>query len=139
MRLVDFLQALLDHVRVNLRRCNISVPQHELDGAQIGSTLQEMRGKAVTEFMRSQASAQTEPDAVIMQDLPDGNATEPASGSRQEQHMNVRRRNSKAEKSRPSAAQVCLHCRNGLASDGNQAFLVAFSDAPNAAHTHVHV
>ena len=64
MRLVDFLQALLDHMRVNLRCRNISMPQHELDGAQIRSPLQEMRGKAVTEFMRSQPSAQTQLDAV---------------------------------------------------------------------------
>src|SRR5258707_946851 len=46
MRLVDFLQALLDHMLVNLRCRNISVPHHELDGAQILSPLQEMRGKA---------------------------------------------------------------------------------------------
>ena len=74
MRLVDFLQALLDHMRVNLRRCNLSVPQHELDGAQIGPPLQKMRGKAVTKFMRSQPSAQTQLDAVIMQYLPDRDA-----------------------------------------------------------------
>src|SRR5207302_1036030 len=92
MRPVNFLQAGLDHMRVNLRCRNISVPQHELDGTQIRSPLQEMRGEAVTEFMRSQASAQTQLDAVIMQDLPDGDAAEPAAGYRQEQHMIVGRR-----------------------------------------------
>ena len=84
MRLVDLLQALLDHVRVNLRRRNIRVSQHELDGAQISSPLQEMRGKAVTKFMRSQPSAQTQFDAVIMQDLPDADAAEPPAVSRKE-------------------------------------------------------
>src|SRR6266478_9365750 len=84
MRLVDFLQALLDHMRVNLRCRNISVPQHELNGAQIRSPFQQMRGKAVTEFMRSQASAQTQLDSVIVQDLPDRDTAEPAADSRQE-------------------------------------------------------
>jgi len=51
MRLVDFFQALLDHVSVNLCCRNISVPQHELNGAQIRSPFQQMRGKAVTEFI----------------------------------------------------------------------------------------
>src|SRR6202790_3088714 len=97
MRLVDFLQALLDHMRVNLRRCNISVPQHELDGAQIGSPLQKMRGKAVTEFMRSQPSAQTQLDAVIMQDLPDGDSAESPADSRQEQDLTVLRRRSRPD------------------------------------------
>src|SRR5258706_368202 len=82
MRLVDFFQALLDHVRVNLCCRNISVPQHELNGAQIRSPLQQMRGKAVTEFMRRQASAQTQRDSVIMQDFPDGDSAEPAADPR---------------------------------------------------------
>src|SRR6266478_10052845 len=139
MRLVDFLQALLYRMRVNLRCRNISVPQHELDGAQIRSPLQEMRGKAVTEFMRSQPSAQTQLDAVIMQHLPDGDAAEPPTASRQEQDLMVQRRSPRPEEFGPRAGKVGLHRGDGLASDGNQAFLVAFADAPNAAHSHIHV
>jgi hypothetical protein len=133
MRLVDFFQALLDHVSVNLCCRNISVPQHELNGAQIRSPFQQMRGKAVTEFMRSEASAQTQLDSVIMQDLPDGDTAEPAADSRQEKDLTVLRWRSNPEEFGPRSGKVGLNGCDSFATDGNQAFLVTLSDASNVA------
>jgi hypothetical protein len=44
-RLIHRLQALLHDVRINLRGSHIGMTEHELQGAQIRSALQQMRGK----------------------------------------------------------------------------------------------
>src|SRR5260370_36654425 len=116
MRLVDFFQALLDHVSVNLCCRNISVPQHELNGAQIRSPFQQMCGKAVTEFMRSEASAQTQLDSVIVQDLPDRDSAEPAAGPRQAKNLTMLRRWSNPLKLGPRSGQGGLNGCNRFSS-----------------------
>ena len=61
MRFINLLQALLDHVRVNLSRGNIRVAQHELDRAEVRTPFQQVRGKTVTQLMRREAPAQAQP------------------------------------------------------------------------------
>ena len=45
--LVNLLQPLLQYVRIDLRRRNITVPQHKLDGTQVSSPFEKMRGERV--------------------------------------------------------------------------------------------
>jgi hypothetical protein len=44
---VHGLQPLLVHVRVNLRRRNVRVPEHFLDDPEIGAVAQQMRRETV--------------------------------------------------------------------------------------------
>ena len=44
---INLFQALFYNVRINLRSGDISMPQHHLDCAQIGSAIQQMSRKAV--------------------------------------------------------------------------------------------
>ena len=125
MRLINLLQALLDHVRVNLSRRNVGVAQHQLNRTQIRPPLQQVRRKTVTKFMRSQTSTQTQLDAVIVQDLPDADAAKPPAIPRQKQHLVVRGWASGPDKLRARVGQVLLNGSDGLAPDGNQAFLVS--------------
>ena len=46
------LQPLLIHMRVNLRRRNIGMPEHFLDDPQIGAVAEKMRRETVPEQMR---------------------------------------------------------------------------------------
>ncbi len=44
---VHRFQSLLIYMRVNLRRRNVSVPEHFLNDAQIGTITEQMRREAV--------------------------------------------------------------------------------------------
>ena len=50
--------ALVD-VHVDLRRADVFVSEHRLDGPQIGTALQELRGEAVAEGVRTDALLDT--------------------------------------------------------------------------------
>ena len=50
--IIRVTQMAISDVRVDLRRRDIAVAQQRLHRARIGSTLQEVRGKAVTQRMR---------------------------------------------------------------------------------------
>src|SRR5689334_8796090 len=45
---VDLPEACLQHVRVNLRRRQIRVAEHRLNGAEVGASLEKVRRKRVT-------------------------------------------------------------------------------------------
>ena len=49
------LQALFQHVGVNLRGRDVGVPEEGLHHAQVGAVMQQMAGEGVTQHMRAQA------------------------------------------------------------------------------------
>src|SRR5579863_6764301 len=98
-----------------------------------------MRGKAVTQFMWSQSSTQTQLDTVVMQNLPDADAAEALAVSPQKDHLLVRSHGSGLNEYRARFRQILLYRRNRLTADGNQAFLVPFSDTANATHTQIQI
>ena len=52
--LQDFLpQVALVDVHIYLSRADVFVPKHRLNGSQISSSLQQLRGKTVTESVRA--------------------------------------------------------------------------------------
>ena len=57
--LIDLLQVGGGHVRVDLRGGEIRMPQHLLNGPQIGPALQEMGGERVAERVRGNVFRQT--------------------------------------------------------------------------------
>jgi hypothetical protein len=49
---VNLLESMTLHMRVDLGRSNIGVPQHRLNGSEIGASLEQMRGKRMSEHVR---------------------------------------------------------------------------------------
>src|SRR5258708_11106649 len=129
MRFINLLQALLDHVRVNLSRGNIRVAQHELDRAEVRTPFQKVRGKTVAQLVRRKTPAQAQAHPIIVQDLPNPDAAEPPANPRQKEHVIVRRRTRRSGEFRPRLRQVLLDRLDGLASDRYQALFVTLTDA----------
>src|SRR6056297_3527877 len=81
---VKVLQAGLGHVRVDLGRRQVRVPQQHLDDAQVRAVVEHVRGEGVAKLVRRQARAETEDDRVVADPLPDGLAGQAATASRNE-------------------------------------------------------
>src|SRR6187399_1584500 len=68
---VDGPQASLEHVRVNLRRGQVGVPQHHLDGAQVGAAIEEVGGEGMADDVRAERVPHADRRAVPFQQLPE--------------------------------------------------------------------
>jgi hypothetical protein len=49
---MDVSQPAAFHVRIDLSRRDICMPQHRLNGSQIGSSFQQVRGKGMPQHVR---------------------------------------------------------------------------------------
>ena len=67
---VDLPQPSLEHVRVDLRRREVRVPQHGLDRAQIRSSFEQVRRKGVPQYVRAQMGLNTGRRSIVLQNLP---------------------------------------------------------------------
>jgi hypothetical protein len=56
---IDAPHALLEDVRVNLRRREIGMTEHHLDGAEVCAAFEQMRGERMSERVRAERGAQT--------------------------------------------------------------------------------
>ena len=56
--IVDRAQPRLEHVRVDLRRRQIGVAEHHLDGAQVGAALEQVRRERVAQHVRAERARQ---------------------------------------------------------------------------------
>src|SRR5580704_5192268 len=92
MSLVDLLQTLFHDVRVNLRRGNVAVTEHQLDRAKIGASFQQMRCKTVTQHVRRKRHTQTRLSAVGGKNLPHTDAAQSAAAAVQEKSGRIRKR-----------------------------------------------
>src|SRR5581483_3188166 len=63
--------AMLQHVRVNLRRREIRVAKHQLDCAQVGAALQQVRREGMTQHVRADGRAQACLARIRLEDLPE--------------------------------------------------------------------
>src|ERR1035441_8343051 len=89
--------------------------------------------------MWSEASTQTQPNSVVVHDLPDADAAQPPAKPCQEQYLIVRSGTPGPYKLRPRQRQVLFHRLDGLAANWDQAFLVSLSDASHVTQAHIHV
>src|SRR5438874_1146596 len=80
---VDCLQALLVHVRVNLRRRNIGVPEHFLDDPEIRAVAEEMGREAVPQQVRINIRLEPRLFRALLHDLPDPRRRQFRSAARQ--------------------------------------------------------
>src|SRR5262245_28510971 len=82
---VDLPQPRLEDVRVDLRRREIGVAEHQLDGAQVGASLERMGRKRVPQHVRTERARQMRAASMLLQDLPEADAAERAAARVDEQ------------------------------------------------------
>ena len=138
MSLVNLFQAFFHDVGVDLRRGNIAMPEHQLNGAEIGAAFQEMSGETVAEHVGSKSHTQTRLAAIGRENFPDTNAAEPAAATIQEENLRMGQL-SFSEKLRAGIAEITIHECHGFFADGNDAFLVALADAADIARGAVEI
>src|SRR4029079_19703570 len=64
------------HVRIDLRRRDVRVPEHLLDGAEVGAAFEEMGGEGVAEGVRRNRLCDAGPVDVAAGDFPGAHACE---------------------------------------------------------------
>ena len=69
--LIDVLEVLFDDVRVDLRRGNVCVAQHLLNGAQVGTVFEQMHGKRVAQRVRRDVLRDAGGLLIVLDDLPE--------------------------------------------------------------------
>ena len=136
MRLINLLQTFLDHVRVNLRRRNVRVTKHHLHRTKVRASIEQMRGKAMTEHVRGQRLAEAGFPPIFPQALPKCDAIYLMPSLIQE------------KVGRPALPQQLwaslsrmYFCTNfeRLAAHGHEALLVPLADAAKTPRIHLQV
>ena len=74
--IVNRPQPRFEHVRVDLRRRQIGMTEHQLNGAEIGAALEQMRRERMPQYVRAERRGETGPAAVLLEDLPETDAAE---------------------------------------------------------------
>src|SRR5439155_15247108 len=87
---VDLFQAFLQDVRVNLSGRDVAVTQHELDRAQIGAPLEQVRRERVPHQVGRNARRNPRRPAVASDDLPEAHPRKRASALVDEQRRHGR-------------------------------------------------
>src|SRR3989454_8998444 len=133
--LVDLSQPLAVDVRVDLRRRDVRMAEHDLHGSQIGAPLQKMRREGVAQHMRAEPGSQTDGAAMLLENFP-----EPLPAHRAaavvEKEGRVRRA---PQNLRTGAVQIGPNPRYGLASERDHALLAPLADAPEVTRLQVEV
>ncbi len=138
MCFVNLLQPFFDHVRVDLRRGNIGVAQHQLDRAQICAALQKMRCKTVAQHVRGRTNTQSGLTPIRRENLPNTDAAE-----RRTTAVNEKRCRESllpfSDKPGTGVAKIPFDKRKCLLANRNDALFVSLTDAANAADAGVEI
>ena len=68
---MDLAEVFVGHVRIDLRGCDVGVPEKCLDRTQIGTVFKEIGGKRVANDVRSDFLRNTRLDSVLFDELLD--------------------------------------------------------------------
>src|SRR5467141_211447 len=130
MRFVNLLQPLFDDVGVNLGGRNIRMPEHELNGPEVRSALEQVRGKTMPQHVRRKSHTHARLASIGRKYLPDADAAQRRSAAIHEQRRTA---GYFAEQLRPGVAEILFDDGERLLANRNNAFLVALADAANTA------
>src|SRR5215207_6753557 len=83
---VHLAEILPVDVRVDLRRCDVCVPQHLLNGAQVGATFEEMCGERMPERVWRDVLLDTSAVDVAAEDFPCAHARQRTSARIEKEH-----------------------------------------------------
>src|ERR1700739_1154752 len=128
MGLVNLFQTLFHDVGIDLRRGNIAVTKHQLDGAKIGAAFQEMGGKTVTQHVGRKRHTQTGLAAISRENLPAPNAAEATAAAIEEQDRRMGGLPF-SHKLWAGIAQIALDQRHRFLADRNDAPFTALPAA----------
>src|SRR5260370_33671567 len=128
MRLVNLLQPLLVDVSVNLSGRNICMPEHELNGREVGSALEQVRGKTVPQHVRRKSHTHARLPSVGREYLPPADAAQWRAAAIHEQ---LRTAGDFAEQLPTCVAEILFDDGERVLSSVNNSFLVALADATN--------
>src|SRR4029077_488734 len=78
-------QTRLQDVRINLRGRKIRVPQHHLDGAQVGPAFEQVRRKRMADDVRAQRARHPPRRAMAFENLPEPHPAQRAAARVDEQ------------------------------------------------------
>jgi len=107
------------------------VTEHQLNGAEIGTAFEKMRGKTVAEHVRRKGHTKPSPTSVGGKNFPDTDAAETAAASIEEKNRRVRLL-ALGQKLRAGIAKIAIDERDGFFAYGNDAFLVSLADTADA-------
>src|SRR5260221_12147187 len=85
MRFVNLLQPLLNDVGVNLGGRDVRMPEHELNGPEVRSALEQERGKTVPQHVRRKSHTNARLPSIGREDLPQAEAAQRRSAAIHEQ------------------------------------------------------
>lgn len=125
MRLeVDLAATAVGHVRVALRRAEVGVPEHLLNGAEVGATFEQVRREGVAEKVRVDA-ARLEPGSIgeLSQDEESARARQGAAADVQEELRSVA-----TIQMRPAEGEIPAHGLCRRAPERYQALLVSLAE-----------
>ena len=91
MSLVDLLQTLLHDVGIDLRRGDIAVTEHQLDGAKIRAAFQKMCCKTMTQHVGRKRHTQTSSPAIGRKNFPNTYSAESAATAIQKECLRIRK------------------------------------------------
>src|SRR5260370_7727435 len=122
MRLVNLLQPLLDDVSVNLSGRNICMPEHELNGPEVRSALEQVRGKTVPQHVRRKSHTHARLPSVGREYLPHADAAQWRAAAIHEQRRTA---GDFAEQLRPGVAEILFDDGDPLFATRTNPFLLA--------------
>ena len=124
---VQLAPPAIGYVRIELRRRQIRVPEHLLDGAQVRASFEQVRCKRVPQEVRVDAFG-LEPGlrGQAAEDEEDSGASEWSAACIEEELLSVA-----PLEERPAASKVEAEGLRRLASDRNDAFLIPLAEAPD--------
>ena len=121
--------ALVAHVRVQLGRREVGMPEHLLDAAEIGATLQQMRGKRVSEEVGVNSFRfQTGAFGEAAQDHERSRAGQPSALGVQEELLPVA-----AVEVRATASEIPAYRLCGGTAERNDALFAPFAETTDEA------
>src|SRR5207247_3804482 len=95
--IVDGSEPGRQHMRVNLRRRQIGVAEHQLNRAQVGAPLEQVGRKRMAEDVWADRARQVRPPRVPLENLPEADAAERTAARVEEQDRKSTRLNSSHE------------------------------------------
>ena len=126
---MNLSKPFLINVCINLRRCDIHVPEHLLDASKIRSSCQKMRCEAVPQCMRSQIPWHPCLHRVFLYQSPYFNTTHRPACSRKQQEIVTQR----FGQPRPELRQVLNRRFYSNFADRNDTLSVAFAETSQGA------
>src|SRR6516225_5041595 len=130
---VQLFETLARHVRVDLRRRKVTVPEQHLHDAQIGAVVQKVGSEGVAERVRRELLGDAGLARVTLDDVPEGLPRHAVAAPRREQVIGLPLEEDLAAR----AAAEFLEGAHGLLAERDETFPIALAE--DADHTLVEV